>query len=317
MKRTGYIILCEHAKSAGKFTRLLIPNEKMRYPAGMSPNTLSTSNPAGEINTLEVLRKTDDGFVLGGRDQREIFMPKASAPDDCEPGRSLHVFIYPENDGELVATCNIPKAQVGECALMTAVTVTRAGAFMDWGIEKDLLVPVSQQLTPMSEGESYVVYVLMDPDQRIIGSSKLHRFLDERAKNMAPGEQVDLLIVGKTDLGYKAVVNGTHLGLLYKGEVFQDLKPGDKTSGYIKAVRPDRKIDLSLQRQNKQTRDQLTDQILAFLKTNGGSSILTDYSPPEAIYKQYKVSKKNYKKALGALYKQRLISLTRDKVTLL
>lgn len=212
---------------------------------------------------------------------------------------------------------NSPKAQVGECVLLKAVTVTKTGAFMDCGLERDLLVPISQQLTPMVEGQSYVVHLFMDPQQNIIGSTKLHNFLDERAKNMAPGEQVDLLIVNESEMGYKAVINGTHLGLLYKGEIFRPLRPGDKTKGYIKAVREDRKIDLSLQRQNQQARDELQERILKFLKASGGTSTLTDYSPPDDIYKQYSVSKGNYKKALGKLYKQRLISVEKDKITLL
>lgn len=212
---------------------------------------------------------------------------------------------------------NKPKAKPGECAFLKTITVTRAGAFMDCGLERDLLVPVSQQLTPMQEGQSYVVYLYLDPDQQVIGSTKLHKFLDERAKNMAAGEQVDLLIVNETDLGYKAVINGTHLGLLYKGEVFQSLQPGDKTTGYIKSIREDRKIDLCLQRQTQKAKDELTDRIMAFLEANGGTSTLTDYSPPEAIYKQYGVSKGNYKKALGKLYKQRRISVAKDQITLL
>jgi predicted RNA-binding protein (virulence factor B family) len=212
---------------------------------------------------------------------------------------------------------NTPKAQLGECALLETVTVTKTGAFMDCGLERDLLVPVSQQLSPMVEGQSYVVYLFLDPDKQVIGSTKLHKFLDERAKNMAAGEQVDLMIVNESELGFKAIINGTHLGLLYKGEVFRSLKPGDKTIGYIKSIRPDRKIDLCLQRQNQQSKDDLTDQILAFLEASGGTSELTDYSPPDAIYKQYGVSKGNYKKALGKLYKQRRISLEKDKITLL
>lgn len=212
---------------------------------------------------------------------------------------------------------NTPKAQVGECALLKAVTVTKTGAFMDCGLERDLLVPISQQLTPMVEGQSYVVHLFLDPQQNIIGSTKLHNYLDERAKDMAPGEQVDLLIVNESEMGYKAVINGTHLGLLYKGEVFRPLRPGDKTKGYIKAVREDRKIDLSLQRQNQQARGELQERILDFLEASGGTSTLTDYSPPDDIYKQYKVSKGNYKKALGKLYKQRMISVGKDKITLL
>lgn len=195
--------------------------------------------------------------------------------------------------------------------------MTKTGAFMDCGLERDLLVPISQQLTPMVEGQSYVVYLFLDPQQNVIGSTKLHNFLDERAKNMAPGEEVELLIVNDSEMGYKAVVNGTHLGLLYKDEVFRELRPGVKTRGYIKAIRDDRKIDLTLQKQDQQTRDELTDRILAFLKANGGSSTLTDYSPPDAIYKQYGVSKGNYKNALGKLYKQRRISLAKDQITLL
>jgi len=210
-----------------------------------------------------------------------------------------------------------PKAQVGECALLKAVTVTRTGAFMDCGLDRDLLVPVSQQLTPMVEGQSYVVYLFLDPQNNVIGTTKLHKFLDERAKNMAPGEAVDLLIVGESEMGYKAVVNGTHLGLLYKGEVFTPLQPGDKTRGYIKTIRDDRKIDLCLQKQNKAARDDLSERIIALLESSGGVSTLTDYSPPELIYQQFGVSKKNYKKALGHLYKEHRISLEKDRIRLL
>lgn len=208
-------------------------------------------------------------------------------------------------------------AQAGDCVLMKAVTVTKAGAFMDAGLERDLLVPVSQQLIPMSEGRDYVVYLYLDPNERLIGTTKLHKFLDERAKNMALGDEADLLIVNETELGYKAVINGTHLGLLYKDEVFQALKPGDQVKGFIKGVREDRKIDLGLKRQALLARNELSEQILTFLKANDGTSNLTDYSPPDEIYKQYRVSKGSYKKALGALYKQRLIRVSKDKVSLI
>ena len=195
--------------------------------------------------------------------------------------------------------------------------MTRTGAFMDCGLERDLLVPISQQLTPIVEGRSYVVYVYLDPNQNVIGSTKLHNFLDERAKDMAPGEQVDLMIVNQSEMGFKAVVNGTHLGLLYKGEIFKSLRPGDKLKGYIKTIRDDRKIDLALQKQDQLAREELTERIIAFLEANDGTSTLTDYSPPESIYKQYAVSKGNYKNALGKLYKQRRISISKDKITLL
>lgn len=221
------------------------------------------------------------------------------------------------NSGDSVSESVASTAQAGQCALLRAINVTRAGAFMKWRPGEDLLVPISQQITPMQKGKSYVVYLLLDPQQRIIGSTKLHRHLEEEAKNMAPGDPVDLLIVSETDLGYKAVVNGTHLGLLFKNEVFQKFRPGDKTGGYIKSIREDRKINLSLQRHERNAQEVLADRILLFLKSNEGVSTLTDYSPPETIYKQFGVSKGNYKKALGALYRKRKISLEKDRITLL
>lgn len=211
-------------------------------------------------------------------------------------------------------TAETPTA--GDCVFLKAITVTKAGAFMEREEESDLLIPVSQQLTPIVNGESYVVYLFLDPKQQLIGSTKLHKFLDERAKDMAPGQAVELLIVGRTDLGYKAVINGTHLGLIYKDEVFQPLQAGDKVRGFIKSIRADNKIDLSLQRHTNAARSELEERILKHLENKGGSSNLTDYSPPEAIYKQFKVSKKNYKRALGALYKQRLITVSKEKITL-
>jgi len=212
---------------------------------------------------------------------------------------------------------NTPNAQAGECALLRAVNVTRAGVFMEWRDGQDLLIPVSQQLSPMRKGQSYVVYLLLDPQGRIIGSTKLHRYLAEEATPLKLREKVDLMIVSETDLGYKAVINNTHLGLLFKSDVFQKFKPGDKTTGYIKSIREDRKINLCLKLHERSAQQDLADRILAYLKENEGVSTLTDYSPPEAIYRQFGVSKGNYKKALGLLYKKRRISVEKDKITLL
>ena len=208
-------------------------------------------------------------------------------------------------------------AQVGECALLRAVNITRAGAFMEWREGQDLLVPISQQLAPMQKGKSYVVYLLLDPQQRTIGSTRLDRYLAEDATPLKPREKVDLMIVSESDLGYKAIVNGSHLGLLFKSEVFQKLRPGDKITGYIKSIREDRKINLALHLHERSAQDELADRILRYLEEHDGVSTLTDYSPPEAIYRQFGVSKGNYKKALGALYKKRRISVAKDKITLL
>lgn len=210
-----------------------------------------------------------------------------------------------------------PIAQAGECALLRAVNITRAGTFMEWREGQDLLVPISQQLAAMQKGKSYVVYLLLDPQQRTIGSTRLDRYLAEDATPLKPREKVDLMIVSESDLGYKAVVNGTHLGLLFKSEVFQKLRTGDKITGYIKSIREDRKINLALHLHERSAQDELADRILRFLEEHDGVSTLTDYSPPEAIYKQFGVSKGNYKKALGSLYKKRRISVAKDKITLL
>ena len=188
---------------------------------------------------------------------------------------------------------------------------------MEWREGQDLLIPVSQQLSPMRKGQSYVVYLLLDPQGRTIGSTNLHLLIliINAGKNLR--EKVELMIVSETDLGYKAVINGTHLGLLFKSEVFQKLHPGDKTTGYIKSIREDRKINLSLKLHQRSAQQDLADRILAYLNENEGVSTLTDYSPPEAIYRQFGVSKGNYKKALGLLYKKRRISVEKDKITLL
>jgi len=208
-----------------------------------------------------------------------------------------------------------PKA--GQCVLLKAINTTRAGTFMEWLEGRDLLVPISQQLAPMQRGKSYVVFLLLDPNGRMIGSTKLHRHLSEEATPLKPRDKVDLLIVSETGLGYKAVINGTHLGLLFKNETFETLKPGDRTTGYVKSIREDRKINLTLKIHERNPLDELSQRILDFLKASGGTSNLSDNSPPEAIYKQFGVSKVRYKKALGALYRKRLIELEKDRITLL
>jgi len=210
-----------------------------------------------------------------------------------------------------------PDAQAGQCVLLKVINTTKAGTFMEWRESQDLLIPISQQLAPMQRGRSYVVYLLQDPNSRMIGSTKLHRHLSEEATPLKLREQVDLMIVSETDLGYKAVINGTHLGLLFKNETFQKLNTGDRTIGYIKSIREDRKINLTLKLHAGNQQDELCDRILELLKAGGGVSTLTDYSPPEEIHQQFGVSKGKYKKALGVLYKKRLISLGKDQIALL
>jgi hypothetical protein len=207
--------------------------------------------------------------------------------------------------------------QAGQCVLLKAINTTRAGTFMEWREGRDLLVPISQQLAPMQRGRCYVVYLLLDPKGQMIGSTKLHRHLSEEATPLQPRQKVDLMIVSETDLGYKAVINGTHLGLLFKNETFEALQPGDRRTGYIKSIREDRRINLTLKIHEGNPQDELSQRILEFLEASGGTTNLSDTSPPEAIYQQFGVSKVKYKKALGSLYRKRLIELEKDRITLL
>jgi len=272
----------------------------------------------GKINNLPVVKNLDHGIYLDGGDLGEILMPSRYVPDNCEVGDSLEVFIYLDSADLLLATTETPYVMVGECAYLKVVDVNQAGAFMDWGLPKDLLVPYGEQISPLKIGQSYTVLVYLDENtNRIAATQKLDSHLSEEAQYFKPGQAVDILIFGKTELGYKAVINNTHIGLIYKNEVFQTLTHGEKLKGFIKAIREDRKIDLCLQLPGKDAREDLKTRILNHLKKNDGESTLTDKSSPEDIYQCFAVSKKNYKKAIGTLYKKRLIRIEEDKITLL
>ena len=272
----------------------------------------------GKINNLQVVKSLDHGIYLDGQELGEILMPSRYVPENCEIGDFLEVFIYLDSVDLLLATTETPYVMVGECAYLKVVDVNQAGAFLDWGLPKDLLVPYGEQISPLKIGQSYTVLAYLDENtNRIAATQKLDSRLSEEAQYFKPGQAVDLLIFGKTELGYKAVINNTHIGLIYKNEVFQTLTHGEKLKGFIKAIREDRKIDLCLQLQGKDERDDLNTRILNHLKKNDGESSLTDKSSPEDIYKRFSVSKKNYKKALGTLYKKKLILIAKDKITLL
>ncbi len=274
----------------------------------------------GKYNTLTVVKQVDFGLYLDGGELGEVLLPKRYVPGDVQVGDEIEVFLYLDSEDRPIATTEQPLAMVGEAQLLKVVAVNRAGAFLDWGLPKDLLVPYAEQAEPMEEGKSYVVYLYLDHvKNRITASSRLHRHLGETSAWLKAGQKVALLIASKTELGYKAVVDGHCIGLLFHGEVFRPLQPGDRVTGYVKAIRPDGKIDLTLQplqQAPQQARDVLSQRILDDLKQNNGVSTLTDKSPPEEIYAKFHVSKGNYKKALGGLYKKRLISIERDRITL-
>jgi predicted RNA-binding protein (virulence factor B family) len=271
----------------------------------------------GKISDLQVLKKAPQGLYLDGENLGEILLPNRYVPDGCEIGHSLEVFIYRDSSDLLIATTEKPKVMVGECAHLKVSQINKIGAFLDWGLMKDLLVPFSEQSKPMEEGKYYVAYVYIDNSDRIVASTKLSNFLSEESVYFKPKQAVNLLICGRSDLGYKAVINGTNLGLIFKDEVIRPLRLGQVLKGFIKNIREDRRIDLCLQFTGQEARDELSDIILQDLKSSDGVSTLTDKSDPKEIFARYKVSKNNYKRALGALYKQKLIMIEADKISLL
>lgn len=277
----------------------------------------------GRTNVLEVVKRLPFGAYLSpgsnkkAFDREEILLPKRYEPDDCKVGDLLKVFIYFDSEDRIIATNETPLAQVDECAYLKVVDVNKVGAFLDIGLMKDLFVPFAEQEKRMEVGESYVVYVYLDEHSgRMMASSKLDKFLLQTSHYHKENQEVDLLIYAQSDLGYKAVMGTNYLGLIYNNEIFKPLKIGDKLKGYIKGVRADKKIDLALQLPSQNTRSDLANQILDYIKEQGGSSQITDKTAPDEIYQQFGVSKKAYKKALGALYKRKMIVIEKDKISL-
>jgi len=271
----------------------------------------------GKINTLTVLKKLDFGVYLDGGGLDEILLPRRYVPEGCSVGDQLEVFVHLDSEDMLIATTETPKAMVGECAFLNVVEVNRVGAFLDWGLPKDLLVPFGEQQKPMEVGKSYVVYLYIDPaSERIAASTKLDKFLGDTSPYYKEQQPVDLLICGRTDLGYKAVVDGGTIGLLFNSDVFKPISIGQTMKGYIKRIREDKKLDLCLQLVSREALDDLSKKILAFIKAEGGKTTMTEKSPADVISKQFGVSKSSYKKALGKLYKKRLILIEKTHIEL-
>jgi predicted RNA-binding protein (virulence factor B family) len=271
----------------------------------------------GRMNRLTVKRTRDYGAQLDGGESGDILLPRRYVPRDCRPGDTVEVFVFAEGENRLRATTRKPYAMVGQFEALRVKANAASGAFLDWGLEKDLLVPKREQHAGMEEGGTYVVYVFLDEKtNRITASAKLDRFLNLRPPEYGEGEEVDLLICSKTDLGYKAIVNNSHWGMIYKNEVFTDLHTGRQIKGYIKKIRPDGKIDLSLQRPGYEKIDAVSRAILKTIQKHGGRIAVTDKTPPEKIYALFGVSKKTFKKALGALYKKKLVTLNANGIKL-
>ncbi len=267
----------------------------------------------GKMNTLTVLSTQGHQVRFDGEELGDILLDEKFVYGRYHPGDKVEVFIYIDRDDQLLAITGKPYVAVGEFATLRVAATSASGAFLSWGMKSDLLVPKSEQLVPMNEGQSYVVYVfLSEKTNRITASSKLDRFLGAHPPEYVENEEVDLIIFDKSELGYQAVINQSHVGMLYENEVFQKLFIGQKLKGYIYNIREDAKIDLRLQLPGYEKVDGVSQALIDVLKENGGESSLSDKSPPEEIYALFGVSKKVFKQAIGALYKKRMITIDRS-----
>ncbi len=271
----------------------------------------------GKFNQLEVVKQVDFGMYLDGGEEGEILLPTRYVPEDCKVGDWLNVFLYLDNEERLIATTLTPLVQVGEFACLEVSWVNQFGAFLNWGLMKDLFVPFSEQKMKMQVGNKYVIHAYIDDESfRIVASAKVDRYLSKEKAPYQPGEEVNILIWQKTDLGFKAIIENVYSGLLYDSEIFQTLHTGDTLKAYIKQVREDGKIDLILQKPGFEKVDDFSKTLYHYIADHGGRIGLNDKSPAEEIYDVFGVSKKTFKKAVGDLYKKRLILLHEDGIEL-
>ncbi len=272
----------------------------------------------GRINNLEILRDTSVGLFLGDDEGNDVLLPNKYVPTNYEIGESIKVFCYLDYDERPVATTLEPDIMLGEFRLLQVAEVNEFGAFMQWGLEKHLLVPFREQRDKMKEGQWYVIHCYLDERSgRLVGSNKLDRFLSNDSVDLKEWEQVDLVVTRQTDLGWEVIVNERHKGLVYFNEVFKPINIGDVIPGCIKTIRKDNKLDISLQPLGAKVLEPAAKKIYEVLKENGGFLGLHDKSAPEEIRDVFQMSKKTFKKGLGTLYKDRKIKIEPDGITLI
>ena len=271
----------------------------------------------GEYNRLTIVKTVDFGLYLDGGDEGEILLPSRYVPKDYQIGEELDVFLYLDSEERLVATTEKPLAQVGDFAYLEVAWVNEYGAFLHWGPMKDLFCPFREQKMRMEMGESYVVFVHIDKESyRIVASAKVERYLQKDFPPYVAGDEVDLLIWQKSDLGFKVIIDNRYQGLVYEDQVFKQIHTGDRMRGYISRVREDGKLDVTLQPTGYEQARVFSDTLLQYLKDHGGVCDLGDKSDAEAIKRCFQVSKKTFKKAVGDLYRRRLITITEQGIRL-
>lgn len=272
----------------------------------------------GEYNELTINRFVDFGAYLIDNEDNEVLLPKRYLSGEEELDDNIEVFVYNDSENRPVATTEHPFATVGQFCLMRVKAVNAIGAFMDWGlVAKDLLVPFSEQRVRMQAGRSYIVYIYLDQSsQRIVASAKLDKFLDKSIPDYYHRQKVDVLITQQQEIGYRVIVDGKHWGMIYNNELYQQVNIGEHHMGFIKQVRDDGKIDVTLAKIEKMRIDDVAALILDYLQKNGGTMTLNDKSSPDEILRTFNCSKKDFKKALGLLYKQHRVTLG-DTTTLI
>ncbi|HBY66837.1 MAG TPA: GntR family transcriptional regulator [Flavobacteriaceae bacterium] len=271
----------------------------------------------GQYQTFTILRETDPGLYLGDGEENEILLPHKYKPETFEIGDKIQVFVYLDNEERPIATTLEPYVTLNEFAYLQCSDVNKYGAFMDWGLEKQLFVPFKEQARPMTAGSWYIVYLYLDDKtNRLVGSSKTNRFLDNSNVTIEKYEKVDILVTHLTDKGANVIVNGKHHGLIYIDEIFEDIRSGDRLKAYIKKVREDNKIDVVLQAPGYRSIEPNANYILDELKAAGGFLPLHDKSDPETIKNELGLSKKSFKKAIGSLYKDKQIVIKSDGIEL-
>lgn len=270
----------------------------------------------GEYNELEILRETSVGLFLGDEEGEDVLLPNKYRPEKFEIGDKLKVFVYLDQEERKVATNITPKILLRDYAMLKVVSVSAVGAFLDWGMEKDLMVPFNEQRLNMEEGRWYLVYMDIDKKtDRLFASNKLDKRLSNENLTVEVGDEVDLIVMQATDLGFTVIVNKRHKGLVYENEIFTKINIGDKLKGYVKKIREDNKLDISLHPIGYENfNDTNTALVLEALEKNKGYLAITDKSSPEEIYNTFGMSKKAFKKAIGGLYKQRKITIEAEGI---
>ncbi len=271
----------------------------------------------GQFNTLEILRDTEPGLFLGDADNNEVLLPNRYVPEYFEIGEKIEVFVYLDNDERIIATTTQPFIVNGEFAMLRCNEVTKFGAFLDFGLVKELFCPFKEQAFPMKKGGWYLVHCYLDEvTERLVASSKTNRFLDNKELTVEQFDQVDIIVSHPSDLGMNVIVNNKHTGLIYKDNIFQDISVGDKLKGIVKKIRPGNKLDISLGEIGYRNIEPNADKLMQELTDNNGYLPVTDKSNPEKIKNLLQMSKKTFKKAVGTLYKKKLIELKEDGIYL-